>query len=119
MKSTTEIYKGKRIFFARYDHMSVEELRSEVDEVKQELMRQGDDYAPLVLVDTTGTIISPAVLDIYKDMASFGGNHRAKTALLGITGARKKIMEIISKFSKTAPVPFDDIEQAKEWLVSE
>ncbi len=118
MKSTTELYKGKRIFIARYDHMSVEELRAEVAEVKQELMKQSADYVPLVLVDTTGTIISPAVLDIYKEMASFGGNHHARTALLGITGARKKIMEIISKFSQTAPVPFDDIEQAKEWLVS-
>jgi hypothetical protein len=117
MKSTMETYKGKNIFFAHYDHLSLDELHAEVASVKQELTSRATEM-PLVLVDITGTLISPEVLNLFKDMASFGGEHHSKTAVLGITGVRRTILEIIKNFSKTTPVPFDDVISAKEWLIN-
>lgn len=35
MKSSWITYKGKNIFYARYDRMTVEEVRTEVNDIKQ------------------------------------------------------------------------------------
>lgn len=119
MKSSWETYKGKKIFYARYDHMTVEEVRTEVNAIKKYII-QNMDKSTLVLVDATGTLISPEVLTLFKEIASMAGVNQpaSKTAILGMTGPRKVFLEIVSKFSKVKVVPFDHIQQAKDWLIS-
>jgi hypothetical protein len=41
-----------------------------------------------------------------------------KTAILGITGARRALLDIVVRFSGMQVVPFDDVQKAKDWLVS-
>ena len=118
MKSGLETYKGKTIFIARYDHMSLDELRVEVDEVKQFMAANMADRDILVLVDTNGTLVSPEVLSLFKEISSKSSQYRTKTAILGMAGPRRVFLDIVSKFSKVAVMPFDDPEKAKEWLIS-
>jgi hypothetical protein len=117
MKSGWEIYKGRKYFAARYDHLTLEEVRAEVSEVKKH-MASITDKNMLVLVDTTGTLVSPEVLNLYKDVASASEKYVCKTAMLGMTGARRMFLDIVSKFAKVKVVSFDDVQQAKDWLVS-
>jgi hypothetical protein len=118
MKSGLEVYKGKKVFVARYDHMTIVEVKAEVESVKQ-YMTKVTEKSALVLVDATGTLISPDVLDQFKQISALSsGNLASKTAILGMSGPRKVFLEIVSKFSKNKTVPFDDKQAAMDWLVS-
>jgi hypothetical protein len=118
MKSSLEVHKGKKVFVARYDHMTMEEIKTEVEAVKQ-YMGSVPEKTALVLVDATGTIISPEVLNQFKQVsAQATGKLTTKTAILGMSGPRKTFLEIVSKFTQNKTVPFDDRQSAMDWLVS-
>jgi hypothetical protein len=118
MKSGLEEYKGKKVFVARYDHLTMEQIKTEVEDVKQ-FMGGIPGGTALVLVDTEGTIISPEVLNQFKQIsAQASGKLTTRTAILGMNGPRKTFLEIVSKFSKNKVVPFDDRQSAMDWLVS-
>ncbi len=117
MKSSLETYKGQTIFIARYDHMSLDELRVEVEEVKKYMAENMANRDILVLVDTNGTLVSPEVLSLFKEISSKSSQYRTKTAILGMTGPRRIFLDIVSKFSKVNVMPFDDADKAKEWLI--
>jgi hypothetical protein len=118
MKSGLEIYKNKRIFVARYDHMSNAELKAEIEEVMTFMAQNPVTEDMLVLVDTTGTLVSPEVLTLFKNMSLKSTQFKPKTAILGMTGPRRVFLDIVAKFSKTPAIPFDDMASAKDWLVS-
>ncbi|MCE1255044.1 MAG: hypothetical protein LWX83_16040 [Anaerolineae bacterium] len=118
MKSGWEEHKGKKIFIARYDHMTLQEVRAEVNEVKRNMTLGSADKTLLVLVDTTGTIVSPEVLNLYKEVSAASGQLQTRTAIIGMSGPRRSFLEIVSKFSKSKVVPFDEVQKAKDWLVS-
>jgi hypothetical protein len=118
LKSGLEEYKGKKIFVARYDHMRIEQIISEVEEVKQ-FMQTSPDGTAMVLVETEGTIISLEILNQFKQISLYASNHlTTKTAILGMNGPRKAFLEIVSKFTKNKVIPFDSREEALEWLVA-
>jgi hypothetical protein len=118
MKSGLEEYKGKKVFVARYDHLTMEQIRSEVEEVKQ-YMGTNPGGSALVLVNTEGTIISPEVLNQFKQISlQASGQLKTRTAILGMNGPRKTFLEIVSMFSKNKIVPFDSQQDALDWLVS-
>ncbi len=118
MKSSLDVYKGKKVFIARYDHMSLDEVNIEVEAVKH-YMENAPDKSALVMVDATGTMISPEVLNRFKDVSSNASdNLSTKTAILGMSGPRKIFLEIVSKFTQNKVVPFDDKQAALDWLVS-
>ena len=118
MKSSVEIYNGKRLFVARYDNMTLEELQSEVAEVKTYMAQNIINEDMLVLVDTTGTLVSPEVLKLFKEMSVSSSQYKTRTAIVGMSGPRKVFLDIVSKFSKASVMPFEDVEKAKEWLIS-
>ena len=118
MKSGLETYKGKKIFIARYDHMTDIELKKEVYEVMTYMTQNKANQDVLALVDTTGTLVSPDVLTLFKEMSLKSTEYKTKTAILGMTGPRRVFLEIVAKFSKSSAMPFDDIQAAKDWLVS-
>jgi hypothetical protein len=118
MKSSLEVYKGKKVFVARYDHMTLDEVKVEVEAVKH-FMVNAPEKSALVMVDATGTLISPEVLNKFKEISSnASGNLTTKTAILGMSGPRKVFLEIVSKFAQNKTVPFDDKQAALDWLVS-
>jgi threonine aldolase len=116
MKSYWENYKGKKIFFARYDHLSIEQVRTEVVDVEREMLKS-PPASVLLLVETTGTIISPEALNLFKNVALKSNKQIIKSAILGMTGARMAIMDIVVKFSGLKVSAFGTEEKAKDWLV--
>jgi len=118
MKSGLETYNGKRIFVAHYDHMTKDELLQEVTEVNAYMSANQINEDMLVLVDTTGTLVSPDVLTLFKEISSKSTQYKTKTAILGMTGPRRIFLDIVAKVSKTSATPFDDAQSAKDWLVA-
>jgi hypothetical protein len=117
-KSVWKIYKGKKIFRGRYDHLTLEEIRAEVSAVEKEMTQQPLGSV-LLLIDTAGTDASPEALRLFKNVALHSEKHVHKSAILGVTGVRRMILEIIRRFSGMDLAPFSDEEQAKDWLVSD
>ena len=117
MRSHWEDYKGKRIFIGCYEHMTLDEYRAEAAEVEREIMKQAPDSV-LLLVETAGLIMSPETLSVTKGLTKRTQPNVHKTAILGITGARRALLDIVVKFSGMQMVPFGDIQKAKDWLVS-
>ncbi len=117
MKSVWETYKGKRIFYAHYDHLTMEDFRAEVVAVEEEVFKQPKNSI-LLLVDITSQIISPEVLNLSKNTALHCQPWLRKTAIIGVTGAKKAIIDIVMKFSGNKILAFETAEQAKDWLVA-
>jgi hypothetical protein len=118
MKSGLDTYKGKTLFIARYDHMTLDELKKEVEEVKAYMAQNMANSDMFVLVDTNGTLVSPEVLNLFKEISSKSSEYKTKTAILGMAGPRRVFLDIVSKFSKVSVMPFDDPEKARDWLVA-
>jgi Holliday junction resolvasome RuvABC endonuclease subunit len=116
MKSGWETYKGKRIFRGRYANLTLEEIRAEVVAVEKEMVQQPLDSV-LLLVDTAGTDASPEALRHFKNVALHSEEYVHKAAVLGVTGVKRMILEIIVRFSGMNLIPFSDEQEAKDWLV--
>jgi hypothetical protein len=118
LKSTWEDYKGKRIFFARYDNLDADEVAPEIAAVEKEMFKQPLDSV-LLLVETTGVAITPSALNQFKNVALHSQPYLHKTAILGMKGPRRAFMDIVTKFARLSAMAFDTAEQAREWLVTD
>jgi hypothetical protein len=116
MKSTWETYKGKRIFYCRYDHLTLSEGREEVPLAEKEIFSQPKSSV-LLMVGTAGTILSPDAINLYKNTALACKPYARKIAILGMTGARKVILDFVTKFAGVNVASFDTESEAFEWLV--
>src|SRR5512137_2954905 len=87
------------------------------DELKQELLR--DRSGPPVLVDLSKTAMTKKTADKSKEVfaATKGaGLPVAPTAIVGLNKVQKTVAQL---FDKGAAHYFDDLDQAKEFLVKE
>lgn len=118
MDSVWETYKGKRYFFAHYDHKTAEQFKKEVAEVEAVIHGQPKGSL-LLLMDTTGVIHTPEILNISKDTALASRPYLKKAAMVGMTGARRALLDIVLKFAAVNVSAFETVEQAKEWLAAD
>jgi hypothetical protein len=116
LKSYWETYKGKKFFYARYDKLSIDQLRLEMNDALNEVLKQPANSV-LLLVETTGTLVSPEALNLFKNLALKSNKVALKTAVLGVTGARRTMLDIVVKISGMKVSPFETEQQAKDWLV--
>ena len=116
MKSNWDTFKGKRIFVAHYDHLTADELQAEVSAVEKEILQQPSGSV-LFVGDVSGTVISPDALNLFKNAALHTRSKMRKCAVLGVTGARRMLLEIVVKFSGMEFLAFENVQQANEWLI--
>jgi hypothetical protein len=116
MKSRWITHAGKSIF-----HIDLSDFWTDVDALKAELDEasaitcQQPENSLLVLTDVRGTVLSTEVLNIGKESSARTTKHVHKTAVLGISGFRKVLLDAVSRFSGQC---FAVFEEAKDWLVS-
>ncbi len=70
-----------------------------------------------LLLDVRGTFTDPEVMDKLKNYGKsvFKGKSK-KRAVLGVSGIKSILLRAYSLFTNTDVAPFDDIEQAKDYL---
>jgi hypothetical protein len=119
MRSEWITHQDKRIFFCHFDNMSAETLRVEVAACDNVICEE-PKKSVLILSDTRGTLGTPEVTDIFKKSTSKTRDHVKKSAVVGIglSGPRKAIFDLVMKFSGQSVVIFEDIQKAKDWLIS-
>lgn len=119
VKSRWIEHKGKRIFFADYSgFQDFEAFKEEADNSTSITISQPDDSV-LLLVDVTDTIGNPEMVDYITKSANKDKEKMKKTAVVGVSGYRRIFLRAVVRLTGMAVKPFDDIEEAKDWLVQE
>lgn len=114
----TIVYKGKTIYY--FDH---EGLRGEalLENIKagNNMILQAESRDILTLANFTDTYASDEILKYLTGPDSKMASKKIKkSAVLGVTGIKKIFLNMYNLVSHTAAKPFDDLESAKEYLVS-
>jgi hypothetical protein len=121
MKSKWISHRGTRVFLADFSG-----FRSDVDGFRAEVGAAGEMVAEepagsvLMLVDIRQTDLSKEAVAIIKDNGPLLSPHLQKGAVvMRWTGFTKVILGSLSRLVGRSPKPFDDLEDAKDWLISD
>jgi hypothetical protein len=120
MRSKWIEHKGKQIFYTDctdfgYDSEALDaELQAACAVVCSQPQRSA-----LVITDIRGTVASQEAMPIFKRAAVVTEPYAHKAAVIGITGYRKVLLDAVSIFSRRSLIPFNDLDEAKDWIVEE
>ncbi|MBN2274759.1 MAG: hypothetical protein JXR41_00460 [Bacteroidales bacterium] len=113
-------YKGKEIYFVDYTHIKkIEDFLSVIkgtNAFREETKALGKRNL-LMLVDVTGSFVYGEALDALKKSGKITKEITKKEAIVGITGAKKILLQIARLFTGMQLQSFDTVDEAKEWLV--
>lgn len=119
LKSHWIEHAGKKIFFADYSNFTdLESLKKEVDGATAITMNEPENSV-LLLVDVTGTLGDPEFVDYIKDSAGKDEDNMKKVAVVGVSGYRRIFFRAVIQFLRWAVKTFDNMEDAKDWLVKD
>lgn len=121
MKTQWISHKGKRILLADYSNfgMNIEGAKAEM-QAAISLAKHEPPNSVLTLTDVRGTKGSPEMLNLMKDTATKIAPHARKRAVVGVSGIQRTFVDFINKISGTKTFTlFDDLEKAKDWLVTD
>ena len=120
MRSNWIEYKGKRIFyqdFSKHFYNSAA-VKAELAEV-QKIVLGEPEGSVLVLSDMRDTNIGSDLLPSMNAASAATKNHVRKTAVLGVTGMKRKLADLLTSLTGQPLKYFDNIDTAKAWLVEE
>jgi hypothetical protein len=120
MRSTWIQHRGKQIFyqdFSKHFYNSVA-VKDELDEVQKVVTSQPKDSV-LVLSDFRDTTVGSELLASMNAASTATKAYVHKTAVLGVTGMKRKFADLLTALTGQALKYFDDIESAKDWLTEE
>ncbi len=120
MRSEWIEYKGKKIFyqdFSKHFYNSAA-VKTELTEVQQVVLSQPLDSA-LVLSDFRDTNVGSDLLSAMNAASTVTKAHVRKTAVLGVTGMKRKLADLLTAITGQPLKYFDSMDQAKDWLVAD
>ena len=120
MRSTWIEHKGKKIFyqdFSKHFYNSAA-VRAELDEVQKVVVSQPKDSV-LVLSDFRDTSVGSDLLSSMNAASAATKSYVRRTAVLGVTGMKRKLADLLTALTGQPLKYFDDIESAKDWLAEE
>ncbi len=112
-------YKGKKIYYTDWSKLIDEDEALKVIEETTRFVENNNEYDLLELIDVRGSYASPAVLNKLKSAAKRVKKFNKKKAIIGLTGSKKILLMAVNRFIDGSIKGFEDIEEAKEWLVSD
>lgn len=120
MRSTWIEHKGKKIFYQDFskNFYNSAAVKAELDEVQKVVIDQPKDSV-LVLSDFRDTSVGSDLLSSMNAASVATKSHVHKTAVLGVTGMKRKLADLLTALTGQPLKYFDDVEAAKDWLVEE
>jgi hypothetical protein len=120
MRSTWIEYKGKKIFYQNFagHFFNYEAVKDELDEVQKVVISQPKNSV-LVLADFTDTAIAGDLMQALNASSTLTKDFVKRTAVLGVTGIKKRLAEILTKLTGQELKHFESEAEAKNWLVQE
>lgn len=117
MRSTWIEHNGRKIFyqdFSKHFYNSAA-VRAELEEVQKVVIAEPDDSV-LVLSDFRDTNVGSDLLASMNAASAATKAHVHKTAVLGVTGMKRKLADLLIMLTGQQLKYFDDMEAAKNWL---
>ncbi|MGE5376736.1 MAG: STAS/SEC14 domain-containing protein [Bacteroidota bacterium] len=120
MRSTWIEHKNKRIFYQDFSRQFYNStaVKAELDEVQKVVSAQPRDSV-LVLSDFRDTSVGSDLLSSMNAASNATKDYVHKTAVLGVTGMKRKLADLLTALTGQPLKYFDDLEAAKDWLVQE
>ena len=120
--STIKIeHKGVDIAYLDYRNLKMPaDFSTKVKETMERIVFYQENKIDniLVLTDLTGSFIFGDATKYLKESTKLGRPFIKKSAVIGISGAKKVLLNMINVFSGYQTKAFSSIEEAKDWLVS-
>lgn len=109
-------HHGKEILYVDYQGLKTEEILNAMDEATEFALREN---RPLLrLSNMTDVYAVREVVEKAKYCGERTKHLTLKRAAIGITGAKKVLLNAFNRFTGNGTKAFDSIESAKDWLVS-
>ena len=120
MRSTWIEHKGKKIFYQDFSRhfYNATAVKAELAEVQKVVTAQPINSV-LVLSDFRDTSVGSELLSSMNAASNATKEYVHKTAVLGVTGMKRKLADLLTALTGQPLKYFDDIEAAKDWLVQE
>ena len=120
MRSNWIEYKGKRILYQDFSQnfYNSNAVKEELAEVQQIVMAEPLNSL-LVISDLRDTEIAGDLLTAMNAASRATKAHIRKTAVLGVTGVKRQLGDLLTKLTGQPLQYFDTLEAAKNWLVEE
>jgi len=120
MRSQWIEHNGEKIFYQDFSKLFYNSaaIKAELEEVQKVVIAEPANSV-LVLTDMRDTNIGSDILPAMNAASSATKDHVRKTAVLGITGMKRKLADLLTALTGQPLKYFDDIESAKNWLVEE
>jgi hypothetical protein len=120
MRSVWIEHKGKKIFYQDFSKhfYNAAAVRAELAEVQKVVSAEPKDSV-LVLSDFRDTNVGNELLSSMNEASAATKAYVHKTAVLGVTGMKRKLADLLTALTGQSLKYFDDMEAAKNWLVEE
>jgi hypothetical protein len=120
MRSNWIEHQGKKIFYQDFskNFYNSAAVKAELTEVKNIVMAQPLNSV-LVLSDFRDTNVGSDLLSEMNSASAATKAYVHKTAVLGVTGMKRKLADLLTALTGQPLKYFDDIESAKNWLVED
>lgn len=120
MRSKWIEYRGKKIFFQDFSGLLYDSdgLKKELSQVQAEVVSHPKDSL-LILSDFRDTNITNEMMPVLNASSTITKDHVHKTAVLGVTGIKRTLADLLTRLTGQPLKYFDSESLAKDWLVEE
>lgn len=112
-------HKDKQIYYIDFTGAGVEELKQVITKAKASICQQ-PECSLLTITNVTGVDILPEISNQLKAFANHNKPYVKAGAVLGVTGLKKITYNAVLIFTGRRNLHlFDDMQSAKDWLVTQ
>jgi hypothetical protein len=112
-------HKGKKILHLNFSNCKDPQVLLTAIAYAKSFVAKNPPKSLLCLTDVSDSIFPSELVDAMKNLAKDNAPYVKASALLGITGMKKYILNAAMQFSGRKLVAFEDMQSAKDWLISQ
>ena len=109
-------YKGQEILLDDYTNIFPEQFSPLIKRITELTFESGKKDI-LLIVDVTGAYANKEAVNTFVESGKKSKPLLKKTAVVGITGVKKILLNVINKFAGLDAKAVSSLEIAKEWLL--
>lgn len=120
MRSKWIEHNGKKIFYQDFSNLffNEEAVIKELNAVQEIVMSQPENSV-LVISNFANTEVTMNLMPILNESSRRTKAHVRKTAVLGVSGVKRTLGDLLSRITGQPLMYFNNEEEAKEWLTKE
>jgi hypothetical protein len=120
MRSQWIEHQGKKIFYQDFSNLffNAEAVKSELSAVEEVVLKEPENSV-LVLSNFKDTQIGANLMSVLNDASAKTKDHVRKTAVVGVTGFKRTLGDMLTRLTGQQLKYFEYEEEAKNWLVQD